>query len=218
MSSSIPLNVTRMNSARPDTARPEAARPEAARPHTRDQVDLFVDHWCRENPAIDVAVKSVAIRLQRISHHLDREMRRELAPFDMEPWEFEVLLALLRSPGHQLSAGALLRASQVTSGAISNRLTRLEDRGWVKRGIDVRDRRHVLVTLTPGGEQRAEQLLATKTDSEQRLLSRLDRPTLERMSADLRSLLVSLEGAADGRADRLPPLESPTQPAELRPS
>jgi DNA-binding MarR family transcriptional regulator len=213
MSSSVPLNDTRM-----DTERQETARPETARPDARDQVDLFVDHWCRANPAIDVAAKSVAIRLHRISHHLDREMRRELAPFEMEPWEFEMLLALLRSPGHRLSAGALLRASQVTSGAISNRLTRLEERGWVERGIDVRDRRHVLVSLTPGGEQRAEQLLATKTESEQRLLSRLDRPTLERMSADLRSLLVSLEGPADESADPLSPFESPTRPAELRPS
>jgi DNA-binding MarR family transcriptional regulator len=206
MSNSFALNVTRMDTDHTETERPEA----------RDQVDLFVDHWCRENPAIDVAVKSVAIRLHRIAHHLDREMRRELAPFEMEQWEFEMLLALLRAPGRMLSAGDLLRASQVTSGAISNRLTRLEDRGWVERGIDVRDRRHVLVTLTPSGEQRAEQLLATKTESEQRLLSRLERSTLERMSADLRALLVSLEGPAD-EAQSLAPFEAPTRPSELRP-
>lgn len=187
---------------------------DTARQESRDQVDLFVEHWCRENPAIDVAVKSMAIRLRRISHHLDRELRRELAHLDMEIWEFEVLLALLRAPGLQLGAGALLRASQVTSGAISNRLTRLEERGWVQRQVDPRDRRQVLVTLTPAGEQRAEQLVATKIESEQRLFSRLDRPTLERMSADLRTLLISLEGPADALAPGRPPTEA----AELRPS
>jgi DNA-binding MarR family transcriptional regulator len=174
-------------------------------PGTRDQVDVFVDHWCGKNPDIDVAVKSMAIRLRRISHHLDRALRRELAQLDMEIWEFEVLLALLRAPGLQLGAGDLLRASQVTSGAISNRLTRLEERGWVRREIDPRDRRQVLVTLTTGGEERAEQLVATKTETEQLLFSRLDRPTLERMSADLRTLLMTLEGPAGAHSEALSP-------------
>jgi DNA-binding MarR family transcriptional regulator len=183
----------------------------------RDQVDLFVDQWRREYPSLDVAVKSTAIRLRRISHHLDRELRRELAQLDMEIWEFEVLLALRHAPGCQLGAGALLRASQVTSGAITNRLTRLEKRGWVSREIDPRDRRHVLVTLTDSGEARAEELVTTKTGAEQRILSRLDRPTLERMASDLRRLLVSLEGPVDEHTDVPAPGRSPTEAAELRP-
>jgi DNA-binding MarR family transcriptional regulator len=170
----------------------------------RDQVDVIVDHWCQEDPNLDVATKTAAIRLRRVAHHLERELRRELTPFEVEMWEFDVLLTLRRAPAYQLSAGALIRACQVTSGAISNRLTRLEQRGWITRGIDPRDRRHVLVTLTPEGVARAGQLVATKTQSEQRLFSRLDRQTLERMSADLRTLLVAFEGPADEDAPMTP--------------
>jgi DNA-binding MarR family transcriptional regulator len=162
-----------------------------------DQVDLVVAHWQTEDPDIDVAAKTAALRLRRAANHLQRELRRELLPLEMEMWEFEMLLALRRVPGQQLSAGALLRLCQVTSGAISNRLARLENRGWVRRDIDPRDRRQVLVTLTEDGVARAYQLLNSKTRAEQRLFSGIERSTLERLTADLRTLLVSLEGPAD---------------------
>jgi DNA-binding MarR family transcriptional regulator len=182
-----------------------------------DQVDLVVAHWQTEDPDIDVPAKTAALRLRRAANHLQRELRRELLPLEMEMWEFEVLLALRRAPGQQLSAGALLRLCQVTSGAISNRLARLESRGWVRRDIDPRDRRAVLVTLTEDGETRARQLLNSKTRAEQRLFSGIERSTLERLTADLRTLLVSLEGAANASdllgADRLLdlcPTDAPT--------
>ena len=104
----------------------------------RDQVDVIVEHWCAGDPNLDVILKAAALRLSRVAHHLERELRRELTPLEAEMWEFDVLLTLRRSPGHQLSAGDLTRVSQVTSGAISNRLARLEQRGWVSREIDPR--------------------------------------------------------------------------------
>jgi DNA-binding MarR family transcriptional regulator len=155
-----------------------------------------VAHWLRENPDMDVVAKATAARLRRLANHLERELRRDLLPLEIEMWELEVLLTLRRAPEHQLTAGALLRYCQVTSGAISNRLARLESRGWVRRDICPSDRRQVLVTLTPDGETRAAALIATKTETEQRMLANLDRDVLERLSTDLRTLLLSIEGPA----------------------
>ena len=171
-------------------------RPAASPASQRDQVDATVDRWLRENPDIDIPSKTAALRLRRLSHHLERELRRDLLPQDVEMWEFEVLLALRGTAEHQLSAGALLRYCQVTSGAISNRLARLESRGWVRRDVDTRDRRQVLVTLTPEGQLRAQALIALKTEAEQRLFANVDRATLERLTGDLRTLLLSVEGPA----------------------
>ena len=162
----------------------------------RDQVDLVVAHWLRENPDIDVVAKSTVARLRRLANLLERELRRDLLPQEIEMWEVEVLLTLRRAPEHRLSAGALLRHCQVTSGAISNRLARLEARGWVRREICPTDRRQVLVTLTPDGEARATALVATKTETEQRILANIDRDTLGRLATDLRTLLLSIEGPA----------------------
>jgi DNA-binding MarR family transcriptional regulator len=175
----------------------ELTVPLTDRSVVRDQADVIVDQWREEDPNFDVVLKSTSIRLRRAAHHLERALRRELTPFDVEMWEFDVILTLRRVPGHQLSAGALTRACQVTSGAISNRLARLEQKGWITRDIDPRDRRHILVTLTSEGIDRAGQLIATKTEAEEHLFARLDRATLERMSNDLRALLISLEGPAD---------------------
>lgn len=156
----------------------------------------MAEYWCKENPGVDPATKTLAIRLRRAAHHLERELRRELGAHDVEMWEFEVLLSLRRSEGYSKTAGALLREGQVTSGAITNRLARLESRGWVRRDVDPADRRQVVVTLTKEGLERADRLVAIKTVTEQRLFSGLDRPTVERMTADLRTLLLSLEGPA----------------------
>ena len=52
------------------------------------------------------------------------------------------------------------------------------------------------MTLTPDGETWATALVATKTETEQRMLANIDRDTLERLSTDLRTLLLSIEGPA----------------------
>lgn len=178
----------------------------------RDQVDVVVDFWLAENPELDTQVKMLAIRVRRAAHHVERALRRELASADIEMWELEVLLSLRRSASRSRSAGELLREAQVTSGAITNRVARLERRGWVRREVPAEDRRQVRVHLTSEGLRRADQLIARKTQAEQSVLGCLDPGTQARLNADLRTLLVALEGPAvesDGevaerRADRAP--------------
>ncbi len=162
----------------------------------RDQVDVVMDFWSQENSDVDLLVKALAIRLRRAAHHIERSLRQQLGESDIEVWEAEVLLALRRAADGCRSAGELLKEIQVTSGAITNRVARLEERGWVRRDVDAADRRHVLVTLTPAGLARADELLASKTQAELAVLGGIDRPTQERLNNDLRTLLLALEGPA----------------------
>ncbi|HVC26149.1 MAG TPA: MarR family transcriptional regulator [Acidimicrobiales bacterium] len=167
----------------------------------RDRVDALVAYWREENPALDVATKSLAIRLKRAAHHLAGAFRADLAGLDMETWEAEVLLGLRQSPGRRTSAGTLGRDAQVTSGAMTNRLARLERRGWVRRDVDPHDRRHVLVSLTADGLCAADRLIAAKTVAEERLFAAVDRDTRERLAADLRTLLLAIEGPVTSESD-----------------
>jgi DNA-binding MarR family transcriptional regulator len=160
---------------------------------TRDLAEEIADYWCRENPDIDPVTKMLAIRLRRAAQHLERELRRELDAYDTDIAEFEVLMTLRRAEGYSSSAGALAKEWQVTSGAITNRIGRLEARGWVRRDFDPADRRQVLVTLTDEGLRRIDHLLAIKTETEQRVFGTIDRATVDRLSADLRTLLLALE-------------------------
>jgi DNA-binding MarR family transcriptional regulator len=167
------------------------------RSEVRDRVDVIVEQWHEQYPDLDVPAKKLTIRLRRLAHHIEREVQRELAAHDIGMWELEVLLALRRAPNRQLSVGDLVRRCQVTSGAMTNRIARLAERGWVTRELDPDDRRQVIVTLTRAGLRRANQILDTKIVAEERLFSALDAATRDRLNADLQALLVSVEGPAD---------------------
>jgi DNA-binding MarR family transcriptional regulator len=178
----------------------------------KDQVDAVVEFWSRENPDLDLPVKALAIRIRRVAHHLERSLREQLGASDIEVWEAEVILALRRAPDHSRSAGQLVKDIQVTSGAITNRVARLEERGWVRRDVDPADRRHVVVSLTPAGLARADELLASKAQAEMAVLGRLDREAQEQLNHDLRTLLLALEGPAQPGDESLK-----HKPAELAP-
>jgi DNA-binding MarR family transcriptional regulator len=156
-----------------------------------DDIDQVVGYWHQENPDLDVTTKALAMRLRRVAHLLERAMHAETSRDDAESWETEMLLALRRAPAWCCTAGGLQRATHVTSGAITNRLGRLEQRGWVRRDVDLSDRRQVLVTLTEAGLARVDELIAAKSVAERRFFAGLDRLALERMNADLKTLTAS---------------------------
>jgi DNA-binding MarR family transcriptional regulator len=174
-----------------------------------DEVDEIVAFWHRENPELDVTAKTLAMRLRRASMHLERAVRTNLAANGVDEfWEIEVLMSLLRAPGHRRSAGELQRESQVTSGAITNRVGRLESRGWVTREVDPDDRRQVLVSLTPEGLEQANHVVATKNESEKQIFAGLERSFLEQLTGDLRTLLGSMESPGAAPAPAAAPPES----------
>lgn len=168
-------------------------------PHTADQIDEVIAFWAQENPDLDVTTVGLRMRLRRASHDLERVLRRELAALDMEMWEQEMLLTLRRAPNLQRRAGELCRLTHVTSGAITNRLTRLEERGWIRREICPDDRRQVIVTLSVAGKAQADKLISIKSEAEGRFFAGVPQETLERLNDDLRELLLSVasQDAAD---------------------
>jgi DNA-binding MarR family transcriptional regulator len=157
----------------------------------RDEVDDIVAAWHAERPDLDVEPLQVLSRISRLARHLDRARRAAFASHGLEPWEFDVLSALRRQgPPYQLTPGALLRATLVTSGTMTNRIDRLADAGLVRRLPDPQDRRGVLVTLTAEGQQRADEALADLVLSEYDLLKGLG-PADRRILADLLRVLLA---------------------------
>lgn len=162
----------------------------------RDRVDTIIEQISSCSPA-ELTSKALSYRLRRVAHHLDTQLRRELAAFGIEPWETELLGALKRAGApYRLPVGALLDSMRLTSGGVTKRVTGLERKGWVRREVDPADRRQVLVSLTDEGLRRAREVLGTKTETEARLLSALPPATQRRLNDDLRRLLVALEGPA----------------------
>jgi DNA-binding MarR family transcriptional regulator len=147
----------------------------------RDEVDDLVAAWHSERPDIDVEPLQVPRRAAFTGHGL-------------ELWEFDVLSALRRQGApYQLTPGALLRATLVTSGTMTNRVDRLAEAGLVRREPDPQDRRGVLVTLTPAGVDRVDAALADLLRSEHALLSGLSETDRRTLADLLRILLAPLD-------------------------
>jgi len=165
----------------------ERARNGAA---LRDEVDDIVAGWRAERPDLDLAPLQVLSRVSRLARHLDRARRTAFAAHGLETWEFDVLAALRRQGApYQLSPGALLHATLVSSGTMTNRIDRLAESGLVRRLPDPQDKRGVLVQLTEVGCAVADAALADLLDRERELLGGLDADDREQLSSLLRRLL-----------------------------
>ena len=97
-----------------------------------DDVDRIVEQWNRERPDVDVSGMAIIGRLGRIEKSIRVRLDEVFSTHGLESWEFDVLATLLRSGG-PLTPGALLDSMMITSGAMTNRIDRLEQRAFVKR-------------------------------------------------------------------------------------
>jgi DNA-binding MarR family transcriptional regulator len=159
-----------------------------------DEVDEIVARWHAERPDLDVTPLRVLSRVSRLARHLDRARRAAFAAHGLEAWEFDVLSALRRqgSP-YQLSPGALLRATLVTSGTMTNRIDRLAAGDLVRRHPDPQDKRGVLVELTGDGLRRVDAAMADLLARERELLATLAAAQQEQLACLLRSLLAPFD-------------------------
>lgn len=159
-----------------------------------DEVDRIVAAWQREVPGLDVAPLHVLSRVSRLARHLDRDRREAFAASGLETWEFDVLAALRRAGDpHELSPSALAAQTLVTSGTMTNRIDRLEDRDLVERHPDPADRRGVLVRLTGAGAARVDAALADLLLRERATLSVLPAREAAHLAGALRALLAPFE-------------------------
>lgn len=151
----------------------------------RDGVDDIQDAWRRERPDIDVTSIGAITRVWRLARHLQRFRQRALAELGVDEVTLDALAVLRRSgPPHRLTAGQMQRASLITTGAVTQRLDRLERDGLVRRESDPEDGRVVWVQLTPKGRatidgvvaglmERENAMLAPLSPAQQRTLTRL---------------------------------------------
>src|SRR6202034_1504843 len=141
-------------------------------PGLRDEVDDLVAAWRAQRPDLDVEPMQVLSRISRLARHLDIARRGAFADHGLESWEFDVLSALRRQgPPFQLTPGALLRATLVTSGTMTNRIDRLATAGLVGGRPYPRDKGGVLAPLTSQGPQRVDAALADLLRRERVLLA-----------------------------------------------
>lgn len=159
-----------------------------------DDVDRVVAAWHRERPDLDLSPLAVLSRVSRLARRLDVVRERAVGAHDLAVWEFDVLVALRRTgPPYRLSPGQLLQATLVSSGTMTNRIDRLEERGLVRREPVPDDRRGTWVALTPSGRSRVDGAFVDLLAAERGLLAGLGADDRERLAGQLRHLLLHFE-------------------------
>ncbi len=160
-----------------------------------DQVDAILEQWRRERPDVDVSAMAIIGRISRLEQVIRPRLDPVFDRHELESWEFDLLATLRRSGDpYRLTAGQLVDSMMVTSGAVTNRIDRLEQRGLIGREKDPADGRRVLVALTEDGLRKIDAALPDHAANETALLQALspkDRATLAQL---LRSLHHAVAG------------------------
>ncbi|MFJ4172384.1 MarR family winged helix-turn-helix transcriptional regulator [Paenarthrobacter sp. NPDC089714] len=158
-----------------------------------DAVDLIAEQWRHERPDMADSLDAVHVlgRIHRMQFVFDQHYKMLSDDFGVNAGEFDMLFTLLRTgPPYELTAGSFLKAAMVTSGAMTNRIDRLEAKGLVQRTRDASDRRAVRISLTNKGKDVADKAIAAHLQDYERILAVLSPDEREVIASCLRKILV----------------------------
>ncbi len=159
----------------------------------QDSVDRFLLEAMDRFPTLDAEVEAAVDRILKLQKHLDRLWEATADRFGLgSGGELKVLLKL-RNAGGSLTPGDLSRRLVLSTGAMTNRLDRLEEDGLIRRDRDPGDRRSVIVRLTERGAAVIDEAIEAQGKEEQRVLSALSREEQRRLNALLRKVLLRIE-------------------------
>lgn len=161
---------------------------------TKDAVDEILDQWSEERPELDTASLGVVIRVMTLYRQFLREATEALEEMELELFEYDVLSALRRQgKPFSLPATALARETGLSSGAMTNRVDKLEERGLVSRRRDERDRRGVIVSLTGRGRRKIDAAIQLRLDAADESLRDISPQDRARLAGLLRQVCLSDE-------------------------
>ena len=167
-----------------------------------DAMDEILQQWARERPDLDCSPMGVIGRISQLQREVFLAQRATFARHGLDAPSFDVLAALRRAgEPYQLTPTALMRTALVTSGAITQRLDRLEEKGLITRGRSDADGRAVVVTLTDAGRTALDAALPDHLETERGMLAGLTDDERDQLGALLRRWLVALGRVPGGIPD-----------------
>ena len=173
-------------------------------PLSKDTVTLLnriEQDWQRMRPELDATPMLTGLLLDRLGSAFARHIEQTYSEEGINPSNWDLLLTLLRSaPPQGLTHTELSELTAISGPSMTNRVTRLLDKGLVERVVSEKDRRSALVRLTPQGRELVERLLPQHLEREQQALSVLSGEELSALTAIARKLVEHLEEGAAAEA------------------
>jgi DNA-binding MarR family transcriptional regulator len=169
-------------------------------PAKQDSIDRFIEASLALFPGVDPETEGIIDRIHKVSKHVRRLTERTVTRFGLNVGEFHTLLKLRVAQGQRATAGDLAELLDLSTGAMTNRLDGLEERGLITRERDASDRRSVLVSLTTEGEEVLIRAVESEAKEEDAVLSGLSEQQRRRLNDLLRILVLTAESSKDGPA------------------
>jgi DNA-binding MarR family transcriptional regulator len=161
---------------------------------SRDTIDELQADWSEQRPDLDPEPMGVVLRIQALAKILGDRAAARLQEYDLQWWQYDVLSTLRRQgEPFTLAATELADITMLTSGAMTNRIDRLEGEGLVRRRKDAEDRRKVLVELTPKGLKLIDSAAEARFEAAMDALDNLS-PHQRAALSDLLRLVLTAQG------------------------
>src|SRR6187399_501832 len=171
-----------------------------------DDLDDRLLVWAREIPSLDPLTEGIVERIHILAHRLNESQTATLAEFELDRRAFRLLMGLRSyGPPYQRSAGMLAADLQLSSGAMTNRLDRLEKAGLIRRLPDPSDRRGTLVEPTQAGHAAWDAAVGKQGRREQAITSVLSEDERVELQRLLRSLMRAFPDSGHGFKSRATP-------------
>jgi DNA-binding MarR family transcriptional regulator len=174
----------------------------------------MIAQWGRASPPrTQFRQQEAILRLMRMGGILRRELDEVAAAERMVTGPAQALVTLRWYEPEPTTPKQVMTATNLTSGAVTAVLDKLEGRELLRRESDPADRRGTLLRLSERGRQVADRIIADQLDRNEQWLEVLSVPERALLSGLLRKLIVAAEtprpkrtpqvferGGADARA------------------
>jgi DNA-binding MarR family transcriptional regulator len=161
----------------------------------RDHVDRFLEQLVGlGHPDIDLEVEGIVDRIGGLNRRLKKGMEVVVAEHGLTLPDWHVMSRLrLSRADHRSSPGELAAELELSSGAMTSRLDRLEEQGFVRRLPDPKDRRGIVVELTPEGKAAWDRTAGIAGRREAFFASALTKAEQRQLNQLLRKLMLAFE-------------------------
>lgn len=141
----------------------------------KDHVDRILEQWEQNMPMLDVSSMAIFGRIVLLNKVLEDRRSEYLEKYGFKEGEFDVLATLRRSGSpYRLTPTLLYQQLLVTSGAMTNRLQKLENLQLIERAENQEDKRSMDVLLTTKGLELIEQAVQAHVEIQNDILNKLD--------------------------------------------
>jgi DNA-binding MarR family transcriptional regulator len=163
----------------------------------KDNVDDLLARLDDAGAPLDLDVEGIVDRISSINKRVRAALKETLAEYGITPEDWGVLTTLrLRKDGSGVSPGVLARWLELSSGAMTSRLDRLESAGYVRRAPDAGDRRAIVIELTDEGRRVWESAIEVQGRKEAFFASALTKEEQQGLNDLLRKLMLAFAARA----------------------